>query len=88
MGYTLTFSQTFEKHVKTFSEKQRKQIANKLKILAENPAHPSLRVKKIRWTDFWEMSVNVDVRIIMKFEKNTVILLLDIGHHRVIEKWG
>lgn len=31
MGYTLTFSRIFEKHMKLFSEKQRKQIANKLK---------------------------------------------------------
>ena len=88
MSYVLTFSSSFEKHFKNFQERQRRQIRNKLQILIENPMHPSLRLKRIRGTaELWEMSVNMDIRIILRFEGNTIILLLDIGHHNILNKY-
>ena len=88
MGYSLTFSSNFQKHYKIFTAKQKKQIHNKLELLCENPAHPSLRVKKIKGTaSFWEMSVNMDIRIIFEFEGETIIILADIGHHDILRKF-
>ena len=69
-------------------KEQKKQIQNKLEILCENPAHPSLRVKRIKGTkSFWEMSVNMDIRIIFEFEGETIIILADIGHHNILRKF-
>ena len=88
MSYCLTFSEVFQKHFKNFAEKQKRQIRNKLNILVENPAHPSLRVKRIKGTlSLWEMSVNMDIRVIFEFEKNTIIVLIDVGHHDVLKKF-
>ncbi len=88
MSYSLTFSDKFQKHFCGFQEKQKKQIQNKLKILSENPAHPSLRTKKIKGTDsIWEMSVNMDIRIIFQFDGDTIIILIDIGHHDILRKF-
>ena len=88
MKYTLTFSPSFEKHYRLFEEKQRKQIKKKLNLLVENPAHPSLRVKRIKGVSaLWEMSVNMDIRIIWKYEGRTIILLLDVGHHDILKRY-
>lgn len=55
---------------------------SKLRLLAGNPWHPSLRVKKIKATDeVFECSVNMDIRIAFIFDGDTIIVLLDIGHH-------
>lgn len=60
-------------------------IAKKLKILVKNPFYPSLRTKKIQGLDnVFEMSVNMDIRILWKYEDGVIILLLDVGHHKRI----
>lgn len=35
----------------------------------------------------WESSVNMDIRIIWFYENNEIILLLDIGHHDILNKF-
>lgn len=88
MSYSLTFSDSFQKHFKDFSDKQKKQIKNKLEILAVNPMYPSLRVKRIKGAfSLWEMSVNMDIRIIFEYSGETIIILLDIGHHDILKKF-
>ena len=88
MPYSLTFSKTFQKHFAKFTGRQKKQIKNKLEILAQNPAHPSLRTKRIKGTlSLWEMSVNMDIRIIFEFDGETIIILVDIGHHDILKKF-
>lgn len=88
MDFALTFSSSFKRHYKFFGEKQRKQIRSKLNLLVSNPSHPSLRIKRIKGTaGLWEMSVNMDIRIIWKYEGEAMILMLDIGHHDILKKY-
>ena len=88
MNYKITYSPNFTKHFNKLSNIQRNQVKNKLKLLATNPAHPSLRVKRIKGADsLWEMSVNMDIRIIWCYMGDTIILLLDIGHHDILKKY-
>ena len=83
--YKLKYTKTFEKDLKALSEKEQKTVAQKLKILAENPFYPSLRTKKVQGLDnVFEMSVNMDIRILWKYEDGIIILLLDVGHHKDI----
>lgn len=83
--YKLKYSKTFEKNLKRLSPKEQKAVASKLKILMENPFYPSLRTKKVQGLDnVFEMSVNMDVRILWRYENGIIILLLDVGHHKVI----
>lgn len=57
-------------------------------LAIENPLHPSLRTKKIQGAEgMWESSVNMDIRIIWFYENNELILLLDIGHHDILNKF-
>ena len=40
MAYQITFTKRFEKHFKDLNTKEKKQLQNKLLLLAENPMHP------------------------------------------------
>lgn len=84
----ITYSQRFEKSYKKLNDQEKTQVRSKLKILAENPSHPSLRCKRIQGTrELFECSVNMDIRIIWHYENDELILLLDIGHHDILKKF-
>lgn len=51
----------------------------------QNPFYPSLRTKNVQGLDnVFEMSVNMDIRILWRYENGVIILLIDIGHHKDI----
>jgi mRNA-degrading endonuclease YafQ of YafQ-DinJ toxin-antitoxin module len=57
-----------------------------MKIFIENNLHPSLRTKKINGhKDLFESSINMDIRIIWYYENQTIIVLIDIGHHDILK---
>ena len=86
MSYHFTFTKRFQKHFKELTVQEKKQLQNKLQLLAENPMHPSLRTKRSQGTrDLFECSVNMDIRIIWYYEGNKMIILLDIGHHDILK---
>ena len=83
--YKLKYTRVFEKSLKSLSSIEQKAVAQKLKILAENPFYPSLRTKKVQGLEnVFEMSVNMDIRILWKYDGGIIILLLDVGHHKAI----
>ena len=88
MKYNLSYTERFSKAYKKMTDIEKKQIQNKLKMLAENPMHPSLRAKRIKGTDnLFECSVNMDIRVIWYFEGDKIIILLDVGHHDILKKF-
>ncbi len=81
--YKLKYTKEFEKNLKSLTKQDQKLVANKLKLFVQNPFYPSLRTKKVQGLDnVFEMSVNMDIRILWKYENGTIVLLLDIGHHK------
>ena len=83
--YKLEPTKAFVKSLKKLSGNEQKSVAVKLKLLAKNPYHPSLRTKKVQgMKDIFECSVNMDIRILWKHEGNRLILLIDIGHHDIL----
>ena len=88
MAFQITFTDRFQKHYKDLNDNEKKQLKNKLTLLSENPLHPSLRSKRIQGTeDLFECSVNMDIRIILYYEGNTMIILIDVGHHDILKKY-
>ena len=88
MAFQFTFTPRFKKHYQTLSAQEKKQLTTKLKLLAENPAHPSLRTKRIQGSDgLFECSVNMDIRIIWYYEGDIMIILVDIGHHDILNQY-
>ena len=83
--YKLKYTKTFEKDLKRLSPPEQKVVAQKLKLLVKNPFYPSLRTKKVQGIDnVFEMSVNMDIRILWKYENGVIILLIDVEHHKNI----
>ena len=83
--YKLKYTKELEKNLKKLSPVEQKAVASKLKLLVQNPFDPSLRTKKVQGLDnVFEMSVNMDIRILWKHENGIIILLLDVGHHEDI----
>ena len=83
--YKLKFTKVFEKNLKKLSPKDQKAVATKLRLLIQNPFYPSLRTKKVQGLDnVFEMSVNMDIRILWQYNNGIIILLLDVGHHKNI----
>ena len=84
----ITFTDRFQKHYKNLTVTEKNQFKNKLAIFAENPMHPSLRVKRIQGTpDLFEFSVNMDIRVIWFYEGEQLVALVDIGHHDILKSY-
>ena len=87
MTYKISYTKRFQKHYKKLTSVEKKQIKSKVGILSENPLHPSLRTKRIQGTDeLFECSINMDIRIIWYYEGDELIILLDVGHHDILNK--
>lgn len=84
----ITFTDRFKKHYAKLSETEKKQFKNKLSIFAEDPTHPSLRTKHIQGTKgLFEFSVNMDIRVIWYYEDESLVALVDIGHHDILNNY-
>jgi len=88
MPYRFTFTERFKKRYNKLSADEKSQLKNKLKLLSENPAHPSLRTKRIQGTaDLFECSVNMDIRMIWFYDGRDIIVLADVGHHDILNQF-
>ncbi len=88
MAYSLVYTPRFAKHFKSLTEQEKKQLQSKFNLLVDNPLHPSLRTKHIQGTDgLFECSVNMDIRIVWYYEGDKMIVLLDVGHHDILDKY-
>ena len=83
--YKLEPTKAFEKGLKKLSGNEQRAVAGKLRILAKDPFHPSLRTKKVqRLRDVFECSVNMDIRILWTYSGDRIILLIDVGRHDIL----
>lgn len=88
MSYKITYTKRFLKNLKKLNANERSQLKKKLELLMQDPLYPSLRAKRIQGTtDLFEFSVNMDVRVIWEYDGETLILLLDIGHHDILDQF-
>jgi len=88
MPFQFTFTDRFKKHYKKLSDIEKKQLTAKLDLLSKNPSHPSLRTKRIQGSDgLFECSVNMDIRIIWYYEGDKMIILVDVGHHDILDRY-
>lgn len=84
----ITYTERFEKHFAKLTVVEKKQFRNKLEIFVNNPLHPSLRTKRIQGTNnLFEFSVNMDIRVIWFYENDTLVALVDIGHHDIFKNF-
>lgn len=82
-------SNRFMKELKKLLKKgiiSRDQVGKFLKLIEDNPQHPSLRTKKIKGTDgIYEASMNMVIRVTFHYVKPNTIYLRNIGEHSIIK---
>ncbi len=78
----------FDKQFNNLDGMIKKQALKTIELYMHDPAHPSLRFKKVQGTDnFFEISVNMSVRIIVEIESdnnNQLNTLYIIGKHEEV----
>lgn len=87
MKYEIRLTDDFKKRAAKFLRGHRDmydRYEKTLKILGENPFHPSLRLHKLKGglADYYSISINIEYRIIMEFAIiDNIITPIDIGAH-------
>ncbi len=79
----LVISSTFHKSMVKIAAKNprlKKQITKTLKLLLVAPDHPSLRLHKLSNRQDYSISVNMSIRILVRFVDENIYLLA-IGTH-------
>jgi mRNA interferase RelE/StbE len=76
----------FDRSFKRLPKRIQSEVLEKLERFLEDPAHPSLRVKRIRGTDrLWELSITMNYRLTFEADEDRV-LLRRIGTHDVLRQ--
>ena len=77
-------TRSFERLFKRLPKRVRDETLQKLELYLKDPAHPSLRAKRIRGTAaIWEMSVTMNYRLTFEVDDERVVLRR-IGTHDIL----
>jgi mRNA interferase RelE/StbE len=80
------FTRGFTRLFQRLPDEIRQATYQKLGLFVDNPAHPSLRVKRVKGTPgVWEMSITMNYRVTFEVDDERVILRA-IGTHDVLRK--
>ena len=87
MAYEIRLSESYKKRLHKFIQTHKDMAVRyekTIRILEENPHHPSLRLHKLKgnMSAYYSISINIEYRIILDFIiVDEIIILLDIGAH-------
>jgi mRNA-degrading endonuclease RelE of RelBE toxin-antitoxin system len=81
----LIYTAHFKKDYKKLSTAIQNKTDEKIKLLVENLSRPSLRVKKRRYQNVLEGSINKNYRFLFQITSKGY-LFLRIGKHDILEK--
>ena len=86
MGYTVVFSQAFERQLLRLVGKNPQlegRVRKAVKQLQKDVRHPSLRLHELSGVSNWSASVTRDIRIILHIEGGTLFLTRSGSHNGV-----
>lgn len=63
------------------------RVDKQLKLLFENPSHPSLRLKRLQGTDRFEIRISQGYRLTFQFY-DQILELRRVGTHDLLKKEG
>lgn len=87
MNYKIIYTDSYINKAKRFVKKHPElitQYEKTLKILENDPYHPSLRLHRLKGKlkDLHSISINITYRITLEFYlKDKEIVLVNVGHH-------
>lgn len=77
----------FLRDYRTLPASIRDQVDKQLHLLLEDFRHPSLRLKKLKGTDRFEMRISKGYRLTLRFDKG-LMELRRVGTHDIIRDEG
>ena len=86
----IKLSAKYFRSLKIFVKNNRRNAENTkkaLKLLKENPKHPSLHLEKLKGSKVWTIRIDKANRIFLSLMDRNTILLLDIGKHDKYRKY-
>jgi len=79
-------TESFKRDLQLLPTEIQNRAEKAIRLLAENPRHPSLRARKLRGLeDIWEASVSMSYRITYQL-RNDKLTLRRIGTHDILRK--
>ena len=63
------------------------RVDKQLSLLLQNPRHPSLRLKKLKGTDRFEIRISKSYRLTLSYQDQT-LELRRVGTHDLLKKEG
>ena len=86
MARDIYVTRSFQRLFKRLPADIRDATHSKLARYLENPAHPSLRIRRVKGTErIWEMSITLNYRLTFEIDGERVILRR-IGTHDMLRK--
>jgi mRNA interferase RelE/StbE len=78
---------SFLKDYRALPDEIQKRVDKQLALLLENPAHPSLRLKKLRGTQIFEIKITKGYRLTLSYGEE-ILELRRVGTHDLLRKEG
>jgi mRNA interferase RelE/StbE len=88
MKHQIIRTQTFRAAYTRLPAEVRRIVEEKIRLLAENPTHPSLqthRLRRISTQKVWICYISTNKRLLYQY-KNDVIYLRDVGKHSIVDR--
>ena len=80
-------TESFLKDYRRLPAEVKSRVEKQLSYLIENPQHPSLKVKKLKGTDKYEIRVSRGYRLTFRYI-DQVLELRRVGTHDILKKEG
>lgn len=87
MQLEIYLSHRFKKSFKKLTLLEQEIFYKKMDFFINDRFHPSLRTIHLQGSKLlMESSINMSIRILWRYETESLILFLDIGHHDILRK--
>lgn len=85
--YEIQYKPSFVRKFKKANPLLQEEILETIELLKDSKNHDKLRVHKLKGQlkDFHSCSVNYKHRIVIQFQKGTIIILLEVGDHSIYQ---
>ena len=77
----------FRKDYRSLPVEIRSRVDKQLSLFFENPRHPSLKFKKLRGTDIYELRITKGYRLTLRY-KEEILELRRVGTHDLLKTEG
>jgi len=83
----LRYTDRFQRAYSDLTDENAERVKRALRLLADNPRHPGLRVKRVQGTDrIWEARAGLSVRLTFEIEGDGVVLRNVGAHDETLKK--